>query len=438
MAKTKSLRVFLCHAKEDKVKVHNLYKRLKNDGFDVWLDEVDLIPGQEWELEIPKVVKTSDIVLILISNNSITKTGYVQKEIRIALDAADYQPEGSIFLIPVRLEECKVPDRLSRFQWTDLFDKDGYSKLIRGLNAKADFINVSKAKSGYRVTPYTIYDSNSMTTLRMFGDVAFAHISNRDFILGSNDDDHDYPRLPHAPSEQPRQKVNIPYDYFMSRYLITNENFEFFADTTGYRTLAEEIGGILFDGSAPKVVPGINWRNPTSRNKSFIPSHPVVQVWVNDAIEYAQWLTDVFREHLPQNYIFRLPTEAEWEKAARGENGNVYPWGTIFDPSYCNCKELGLETTTPVGHFSPKGDSAYGIADMAGNVNEWTCSKYIKYPYPKLGEIKKPEYDSYVARGGSFLDNDWHVRCARRQPINDNWRSGNFGFRLVLAPESGL
>lgn len=438
MAKAKSLRVFLCHAKEDVVKVRNLYKRLKNDGFDVWFDEVDLIAGQEWEIEIPKVVKTSDIVLVLVSNNSITKTGYVQKEIRIALDAADYQPEGSIFLIPVRLEECKVPDRISRFQWTDLFDKDGYSKLIRGLNAKAEFINVSKAKSGYKVTPYTIYDSDSMTTLRMFGDVAFAFIPNGDFILGSNNDDHDYPRLPHASSEQPRQKIKIPYDYFMSRYPITNENFEFFADTTGFRTLAEEIGGVLFDGSTPRTVPGISWRNPNSRQKPCIPSHPVVQVWVDDAVEYAQWLTDIFREHLPQNYVFRLPTEAEWEKAARGDDGNVWSWGNVFDPSYCNCKELDLGTTTPVGHFSPKGDSPYGVADMVGNVNEWTCSKYVKYPYPKLGEIKKPEYDNYVARGGSFLDDDWHVRCARRQPINDNWRSDNFGFRLVLAPELGF
>jgi formylglycine-generating enzyme required for sulfatase activity len=441
MTKTKSLRIFLCHAKEDKTIVRNLHKRLKNDGFDVWLDEVDLIVGQEWELEIPKAVKASDIVLVLLSNNSVTKTGYVQKEIRIALDVADYQPEGAIFLIPARLEDCKVPDRISRFQWVDLFEKDGYIKLTRALNMKAEFLNIVKSKPGYKINPYTTFDSSILTTLMMYGDVAFIQIPKGDFILGSNNDDHDYPRWPHAPSEQPRQNINIPYDYFISRYLITNENFEFFADSTGYRTLAEEIGGVLYDNSdTMKIVPGINWRNPISRQKSCIPSHPVVQVTDNDAVEYAQWLTEIFKEYLPDDTIFRLPTEAEWEKAARGENGNIWPWGNVFESSYCNNKGLMLKTTTPVGHFSPKGDSIYGVADMAGNVNEWTSSKYVEYPYPKFGETKEPEFGGKgcVARGGSYLDDDWHVRCARRQPIIDNARGDNFGFRLVLAPKVGI
>ncbi len=327
MTKTKSLRIFLCHAKEDKVVVRNLYKRLKNDGFDVWLDEVDLIVGQEWELEIPKIVKTSDIVLVLLSNNSIIKTGFVQKEIRIALEVADYQPEGTIFLIPARLENCEVPERLKKIQWVDLFEKDGHKKLARALNMKAEFLNVAKSKSGYRIKPYATYDSNSMTTLMMYGDVAFAQIPKGDFILGSNDDNHDYPRWPHASSEQPRQKINIPYDYSISRYLITNENFEFFAETTGYRTLAEEIGGILYDESdVAKTVPGISWRNPLSRQKPFIPSHPVVQVWVDDAVEYAQWLTksskNIFQmiifSGFPQKQNGKKPPEVRMEMCGHG------------------------------------------------------------------------------------------------------------------------
>ena len=137
------LRVFICHAKEDKLKARDLYKRLKNDGIDVWFDEESLMAGNEWDLEVANAVRDSHIVIVLLSNGSVTKTGYVQKEIRMALDVASEQPEGGIFLIPVRLEDCKVPSRMRQYQWVDLFQKDGYSKLIEALSAKANKLGFS-------------------------------------------------------------------------------------------------------------------------------------------------------------------------------------------------------------------------------------------------------------------------------------------------------
>jgi diadenosine tetraphosphatase ApaH/serine/threonine PP2A family protein phosphatase len=110
----RKLRVFLCHASGDKPTVRGLYHRLRADGFDPWFDEESLLPGQDWQLEIPKAVRSSDAVIICLSSRAITKAGYVQKEIRYALDVADEQPEGAIFLIPLRLEECEVPERLRR------------------------------------------------------------------------------------------------------------------------------------------------------------------------------------------------------------------------------------------------------------------------------------------------------------------------------------
>ncbi len=132
------LRVFLCHSSGDKAAVRDLYRRLDAEGtIDPWLDEEKLLPGHEWEYEIRQAVRTTDVVLVCLSPSSITKRGYVQKEIIFALDVADQQPEGTIFIIPVRLEACTVPDRLQRWQWVDLFDSRGYERLVRALQSRA-------------------------------------------------------------------------------------------------------------------------------------------------------------------------------------------------------------------------------------------------------------------------------------------------------------
>ncbi|GAB4444046.1 MAG: hypothetical protein Fur0044_40380 [Anaerolineae bacterium] len=98
------LRVFLCHTAADKPAVRDLYHRLRADGFEPWLDEEDLLPGQKWQKEIPKTVAASDVVIVCLSQAGLTRAGYVQEEIKFALDMADQQPEDSIFLIPLRLE----------------------------------------------------------------------------------------------------------------------------------------------------------------------------------------------------------------------------------------------------------------------------------------------------------------------------------------------
>jgi len=131
--KKRPLKVFLCHASGDKPPVRDLYKRLKSEGVDAWLDQERLLPGQDWRLEIPKAVQEADVVVICLSKKSITKEGYVQKEIKFALDIAEEKPEGTIFLIPARLEKCDLPEPLGRWQCVDLFEANGYKKLIRVL-----------------------------------------------------------------------------------------------------------------------------------------------------------------------------------------------------------------------------------------------------------------------------------------------------------------
>ena len=136
------LKVFLCHASGDKPAVEKYYDALINDGVDAWLDKKNLIPGQDWQLEIPKAVKSSDVVIVFLSSSSITKEGFVQKEIRIALDTADEKPDGTIFIIPARLEDCEAPERLSKFHWVDMFEKDGYERVLDALRIRANSLGI--------------------------------------------------------------------------------------------------------------------------------------------------------------------------------------------------------------------------------------------------------------------------------------------------------
>ena len=127
--------VFICHALEDKPAARHLHGRLKADGFRPWLDELDLLPGQDWQLEIRRAVRRAEVVLVCLSARSISKTGYVQREIKIALDAAEERPEGVVYIIPARLQECQVPERLAKWQWVDTFAANGYERLCLALRA---------------------------------------------------------------------------------------------------------------------------------------------------------------------------------------------------------------------------------------------------------------------------------------------------------------
>jgi hypothetical protein len=127
-------RIFVCHASEDKPRVAELYHKLKGAGYHPWLDKEDLLPGQDWRHEIEKIIRDPhNIVVVCLSCNSITKRGVVQQEIKWALDVLDQMPEDTIYLIPARLEDCQVPDRLSQLHWVDLYEPDGFENLCRSL-----------------------------------------------------------------------------------------------------------------------------------------------------------------------------------------------------------------------------------------------------------------------------------------------------------------
>jgi hypothetical protein len=127
------LQIFLCHSSADKPAVRTLHHRLLSSHFSPWLDEQSIPPGADWDREIRLAVQSSAIFLVCLSRSSITKEGYLQKEIRLALDHALTKPDGAVYIIPVRLEQCEIPESLSKYQWVDLFVLNGYERLLTAL-----------------------------------------------------------------------------------------------------------------------------------------------------------------------------------------------------------------------------------------------------------------------------------------------------------------
>ncbi|HEV3038075.1 MAG TPA: toll/interleukin-1 receptor domain-containing protein [Candidatus Angelobacter sp.] len=135
--KNRRLRVFLCHSSEDKPVVRDLYHHLKADGFAPWLDEENLLPGQDWRKEILAAMHACDVVLVCLSEASVKKEGYIQKEIGDALSVAEEKPDGLIFIIPLRIENVRVPSRLEHCQCANLFEQDGYQRLVHALSVRS-------------------------------------------------------------------------------------------------------------------------------------------------------------------------------------------------------------------------------------------------------------------------------------------------------------
>lgn len=141
------LKVFLCHANENEDIVRNLYLRLKAAGYEPWLDTELIFPGMSWEHEIQDAIQKSDAVIICLSATSITKEGYFHKELKLAQNMQEMKPEGVIFLIPLRLDNSKLPPYLQRIHWGDYTAADGFEKLVHSLNLRAKQLGKSSGSS---------------------------------------------------------------------------------------------------------------------------------------------------------------------------------------------------------------------------------------------------------------------------------------------------
>jgi formylglycine-generating enzyme required for sulfatase activity len=234
---------------------------------------------------------------------------------------------------------------------------------------KDDYPNVRVAA---RKSLLKIGTEQALTALRNNPPLGMILIPAGDFLMGDE-----------------KQSVRVGA-FYIDKVPVTNAEYAKFVEATGHP-------------------PPPNW---VERGGTYPPdraNHPVVFVNWFDAQDYAAWAGK------------RLLTEAEWEKAARGTDGRIYPWGDWFDKVMCNASEAGIGGTTPVGKYSPFGDSPYKVCDMAGNVWEWTATDWA------------PGSSSKVQRGGSFANRGSYARCAYRYLGVPEPRNPNVGFRCGMS-----
>jgi serine/threonine-protein kinase len=258
-------------------------------------------------------------------------------------------------------------------------------------------------------------------------DPQFVFVPGGEFLMGT----HPARYRGGGADELPQHTVHVP-DFHIMRFPVTNEQYRAFMDATGHR--------------AP-----LGWSKGYPEEQA---QHPVTWVTLRDALTFCRWAGEV--SGLP----VRLPTEAEWEKAARGADGRLYPWGETWRAYLCNNREAKSRGTTPVGQFSPAGDSPYGVAELAGNTQDWCASLFGVYPYdpedgrdafatrPDLerilpaqreaGAIANPERaeasdGKQCLRGGTWRGDRQEARCAYRSWAAPMHRGDDTGFRCAYS-----
>jgi len=297
-------------------------------------------------------------------------------------------------------------------------------------------------------------------------EIAWCTVPEGEFLMGTDQGDEQA-----WSDEHPQHRLTLP-TFEISRYPITNVQYGAFVQAGGYnepgywteegwgwRKGEWEAGFSSIEDEEPRRSwePWLAGRPVERRDRPFywedpawnLPNRPLVGVSWYEALAFCAWLQERLqaavgpdsRPPLPSGHVVRLPTEAEWEKAARGTDGLRWPWGSEWREGQANTSEMGLGSTSPVGCF-PGGASPCGALDMAGNVWEWTASKWDQggarpeygYPYdPTDGRDDTAGPHRRVVRGGSWLNLERDARCATRRRLIPDYFFISLGFRVVVS-----
>jgi len=426
--------IFISHAHEDDAIARRLAADLRQRGWRAWIAPDSIRPGEKWIEAINRGLEESGVFVVLLSPAAV-KSQWVRDETNIAIEL---QHQGSLHFIPAEITTCPLPPfwRLyQRVRFTAGYE-DGLVALASALSearqqpegvsyvdpmprlradlahtdpairaqaarelgrlAVADDATVAALLRLYPADPADAPRHAALEALLALGhaaDVGMVFVPAGEFLMGSADDDREA-----ESRETPQHKVYLPA-YTLDRTPVTNAQYRRFIEAGGYANPVywkeasatgrwKEGNYIEHEayGGKPRNQP-VYWNDSKWNGDQY----PVVGVTWYEALAYARWAGK------------RLPTEAEWEKAASWETGGKvtrwqgdtvtgkkrkYPWGDTFDKARCNTRESDIGTTTPVGKYSPAlhpelvegGDSPCGATDMAGNVWEWCSSANHSYP----------------------------------------------------------
>jgi formylglycine-generating enzyme required for sulfatase activity len=378
--------VFISYSHKDQAYARQLADDLRVRGFEVWMDD-RIGFGSRWWQTIVEAIHGCAAMIVIMSPDA-EESESVEREIQLAL--LEHKP-----VLPLLLRGTGFTYLVTR-QYVQVTDghmpPQTYYDRLRRVMLTPGSIESSAPEPEVPVTaaagaPF---------------EPEMVPIAAGDFTMGSD------PQVdPSAEgSEQPQHILHLPA-YAMARTPATNAQYDAFVQATAHR-------------------PPSHWAN--GRPPVGEDHHPVVQVTWHDAVAYCRWLSDV------TGRTYRLPSEAEWEKGARGGDGRLYPWGERWEADRCNTAQSGTWTTTPVDAY-PRGASPSGLLDMAGNVWEWTRSLYETYPYDSTdGREDLDVPGRRVLRGGSFGYKAALARSAYRLRFGPDNLGRDIGFRVVTSP----
>jgi formylglycine-generating enzyme required for sulfatase activity len=443
--KKSEIQIFLAHATEDKPAVLALYERLKQAGYKPWLDKKDLIPGQNWRSVIPKAIADSQLFIACLSQRSIAKQGFVQREFKMALNQYADRPPNSIYLIPLRLDECDIPDlrqeeyglNLRDLHWLDYWEEDGFEQLERAITYQFK-LEPEEPKKPVIVTPplsvfnfeivqvdakgeqikkeskqsqYFSQDLGNDITLEMVA------IPGGTFLMGTEDEEIE--RLVKKFDwegfrwERPQHRVTVS-SFYMGRYPITQSQWRAIAATAKI-DIDLETNPSNFKGDELPVE-SVNWYQAT---------------------EFCKRLSRETKRE------YRLPSEAEWEYACRAGTTTPFYFGETITGELANYNAYNSyaeepdgeyqNETTPVGQFPP---NAFGLYDMHGNVWEWCADTWHDNddgaPTDGSAWTKNGDDNRSPLRGGSWFSLPINCRSAFRISHTRHRDYYDFGgFRVV-------
>jgi formylglycine-generating enzyme required for sulfatase activity len=461
-------RIFLSYAREDETQVRGVYRRLRDAGFEVWMDKINLLPGQRWQQEIPRAIRSSDFILIFFSKHSVAKRGYIQREFRLALDTLAEMPPDAIHTIPIRLDGCQIPEQLRPLQWSDLAEEGEFDRIVQALrlgleqrptvapapalepppNPLPDRARPLSASEGGAVTEAPVHPSQELEPLtvsppgtprgpdpksRRVSVVAivglvlaaisalaavivvpevrawlgldkppeqktskpastpramtnsigmeFVRIPAGEFQMGSNEGNAD---------ERPVHRVRISEPFYLGKYEVTQGQWEAVMGTNPSR----------FTGHPHRPVETVSWEE--------------VQEFIQRLNRQEGW------------EVCRLPTEAQWEYAARA--GTTTAWYENDVDAIAWYAENSGKKTHEVGQKRP---NAWGVYDMLGNVWEWNDDGRRTYTRASVTDPRGPTDAGArrVFRGGGWGHPAQVVRAASRGWFGPGRRDDFLGFR---------
>ncbi len=423
--KKRNHQVFISYAESDRQVAGEICSALENNGIHCWIAFRDIPPGEDWIKALLKAVAKSKVMVVVFSADA-AKSDYVKIEIGVAL----YK---NIKIILSRIEDITPGGVLkeveARFQWLDAWNKTKQEVPELVVNSVRDCQKKIKKERNIMLTKRILFTVPVIILLIIvllffgFGDngvpeLEMVHIPKGDFLRGTSEAEitklvNDYPnwRREWFKNEIPQGKIFLD-SFYITKFEITNKQYKrFLEDNPDYEKPAY-------------------WDND-NLNAS---EQPVVGVSWYDADAFCDWLSKKKKKN------YRLPMEAEWEKAARATDGRAFPWGNKEPDIKIVNFSLPYGKPMPVGYYPGGINRDYKTMEMAGNIAEWCKDWYDENYYKNPKDTHNPEGPlsgrEKVLRGGSFIDIAFFLRCTARSSYPPDTKKEFLGFRIVRIPDN--